>query len=376
MDDRRLKETLEKAFPDTPAAFHDRLLAAEADLKKEKKTMNGKMVLRMALVCLLVLSLAGGALAAVHHYGVFNFRPNWESHYFTLPGAEDMIHYDLAEVKTGKLTWKVKEAAYDGRVLRVLYSVQDTDMDAPLTGDDPFAAYYNMYQKYGVDLEADGCGELLVNDVPVNMESMDARFSEENGEIEFWFDCRLEGYHGIKLLPEGEIAVSMPFHFQTEEAKASAEADALSFTMDVGDAVTRYALALPAPYDLGNGATLTFTDLHFSPVTVFMDAAITFSPERNIQPPEDDLDAETWMTFLESIPEYVALFDLRLENADGEILGEPRDGFIGHNVDEAGVFSLIFRYENTPSEKYTDVNYLCAEEWKAPVPMKYAEAGK
>ncbi|MDO5327471.1 MAG: hypothetical protein Q4G00_12220, partial [Clostridia bacterium] len=104
--------------------------------------------------------------------------------------------------------------------------------------------------------------------------------------------------------------------------------------------------------------------------------AITFSPERNIQPPEDDLDAEPWMTFLESIPEYVSLFDLRLENADGEILGEPRDGFIGHNVDETGVFSLIFRYENTPSEKYTDVNYLCAEEWKAPVPMKYAEAGK
>ena len=56
--------------------------------------------------------------------------------------------------------------------------------------------------------------------------------SEENGEIEFWFDCRLEGYHGIKLLPEGEITVSLPFHFKTEEAKASAEADALSWGAD------------------------------------------------------------------------------------------------------------------------------------------------
>ena len=374
MDDRRLKEILEKAFPDTPAAFHNRMLAVAADVKKEKKGMNGKLFLRAALVCLLALSLTGGALAAANHYGVLNFRSNWESHYFTLPGAEDMIHYDLAEVRTGKLTWKVKEAAYDGRVLRVLYSVRDTEADAPLTGSDPFTDYYeNMYQNHGVALEADGCGELFVNGQPVNMESLDARYSEENGEIEFWFDCRLEGYHGIKLLPEGEITVSLPFHFKNEEARAGAEADALTFSMDVGDAASRYALSLPASYDLGTGAVLSFTDLHFSPVTVFIDAEIVFSPERGIQPPEDEWDAERWNAFFESIPEYMALFDMHLENADGEILGEQTDGSVGHNVDDAGVFSIIFRYENTPSEKYTDVNYLCRGDWKVPIPMKYGK---
>lgn len=378
MDERRLKETLEKAFPDTPAEFHFRLAQTAERVEKEKKTMKRKMFLQIALVCLLILSMTGGALAAMTHYGVLNFNSGWEEeHYFTLPGAENMIHYDLAEVKTGNLTWKVEEAAYDGRVLRVLYSVRDRTADAPLTGQDPTEAYSGLCSRNGIYLKLYGNGEIVVNGQPVNIESMDFRHGEENGEIECWFDCRMEGYQGIKLLPEGNITVSMPFAFHQEEDKAAAEAEALTFSMDVGDAASRYALALPAPYVLNDSAVLTFTDLHFSPVTVFIDAAISFPENWGQKLPDEseyedmalymkDLDA-----FFRSIPEYEALFDMRLENADGEILGESRDGFVGHNVDDAGVFSLVFRYENTPSDKYTDVNYLCFGEWKVPIPMEY-----
>ena len=371
MDEKRLKETLEKAFPDTPAVFHNRLAAVAEGQRQEEKMPMKKMIFRVALVGLLVLSMTGGALAAMNHYGVLNFNAGWqESHYFTLPGAENMIHYDLAEAQTGGLLWKVKEAAYDGRVLRVIYSVQDTAAAARLTGDAIIEAYQALCEKNGVCLKADGNGEIFVNDQPVNLESLDARYGEGNGEIEYWFDCRLEGYHGLKLLPEGTITVSMPFAFKNDAARESAQADALSFTMDVGDAASRYSLSLPAPYDLGNGAVLALTDAHFSPVNVFIDGSISFKESRELQVP-DEKDFEAMEAFLEGLPEYAAYFDAHLENADGETLGESRDGFIGHNISDDGAFTLIFRYENTPSDKYTDVNYLCLGDWRVPIPMAY-----
>ena len=370
MDEKKLMETLNQAYPETPAVFHERLMETAEGLKRKEKKMKSKYMLRMALACLLVLSLTGGALAAMNHYGVLNFRPCWpESHYFTLPGAEKMIHYDLARVKTGNLTWFVKEAAYDGRVLRILYSVRFDSAAVARTDEDAYSEYMNLLSSSGVYLECDGTGEIFVNGRGVNLSSTDARYGEENGEIECWVDCRLEGYGDTKLRPRGEIAVSMPFHFTDEKVKAASEKEALEFTMDVGDAALQYALKLPRPAALRNGAVVEITDLHFSPVTVFIDGKIHLPDDRVQDMPEENTEA--FLEWLDALPEAAMLTDIHLENADGAQLGEYTDGYFGHTVKEDGSLDLIFRYEGTPSEKYSKVNYLCLGEWKVPIPMEY-----
>ena len=370
MEEKNLQKTLEKAFPETPAVFHGRLRETADSLIREDKKMKSQKLLRMALACALILSLTGGALAAMNHYGVLNFNPGWnEGHYFTLPGAEDMIQYDLAEAKTGDLIWRVKEAAYDGRVLRILYSVRDTNAQADFDGEDAMGDYYGLLDEKGVFLQCDGTGEIFVDGQGVNLENIDMRYGQAPGELEGWMDCRMEGDNDLKLRPEGEITVSMPFHFTDEAAKDKSGADALTFTMNVGDTASRYALKLPDPYTLDTGAVVEITDLHFSPVTVFIDGVIHLSGEGIPQKPEDPDKYWDWAA---SIPEYAALFDLRLENADGELLGESTGGFTGAQTDGSGV-DILFRYEGTPSGKYTDVNNLCFGKWKVPIRLIYEE---
>ena len=371
MNDKELEKTLERAFPDTPKVFHDRMLEAARPMKREGKAMKKRVLLKTALVCAVILSMTGVAVAAANHYGVFNFNPNEEeAHYFTLPGAEDMIRYDLAEAKTGDLVWKVKEAAYDGRVLRILYSVRYTGASIPWQGEDAMDAYYSLAMSAGVGLQADGNGEILVNGWGVNLQNVSARYGEEPGEILCWMDCRMEGSDGERLKPEGSIAVSMPFSFHSEESKAAADRDALAFTLEVGDAASRYALRLPEPCTLDNGTRVTFTDLHFSPVTVFIDAEITVPVERITAPDKEDPDA--YWAWIDTVPEYAAAFDPHLENADGEKLGEWKDGALGDRINADGSLTIVLHCENTPSEKYTAVNYLCFGEWKVPIPMEYA----
>ncbi|MBR6186409.1 MAG: hypothetical protein IKQ41_09135 [Clostridia bacterium] len=370
MEEKNLQKKLERAFPDVPKVFHDRLWETAEALRREDQKMKSRKIMRFALTCLLILSLTGGALAAAKHYGVLNFNSGWDdSHYFTLPGAEDMIRYDLAKARTGELLWTVKEAAYDGRVLRILYAVQYTGASVAWTGGDAYSEYQDLLLSHGVSLQCDGTGEIFVNSRAVNLETVDACFGEAAGEIECWVDCRLEG-GGEKMRPEGEIAVSMPFRFRDDAVRGNSDADALAFTMNVGDAAGKYALRLPAPCALDTGAVVEITDLHFSPVTVFIDGIIHLPGERTKDKPEE---IEKYWDWVASIPEYAALFDLRLENADGETLGESTGGYTGDQVNEDGSLDLLFRYEGTPSEKYTETNYLRFGDWRVPIKLEYQQ---
>ena len=119
MRDERLKKQLERAFPQTPAVFHARMAQIAADTRAQKR-ISRRRALRLAMICLTLMALGGAAVAAMNHYGVLNFNSGWDdSYYFSLPEAQDMIQYNLACETTGALEWRVKEAIYDGRVLRV-----------------------------------------------------------------------------------------------------------------------------------------------------------------------------------------------------------------------------------------------------------------
>ncbi|MBR1585062.1 MAG: hypothetical protein IJ662_05940 [Clostridia bacterium] len=367
MREENLKQTLEKAFPETPALFHDRMRDAliVRPVRGKSRRIGG-----VALICALALMVCGGALAAMKHYGVLNFNAGWnDDFYFTLPGAESMIHYDLAEAATGDLTWKVKEAAYDGRVLRILYSMTDPTLE--VTENNIDEALYAMQKKNGVYLECEGNGEIYVNGLGVNLSTMDYRPGEKKGEIEGWFDCKMEGYETNGYVkPEGEIAVWLPFHFDDEQLKRTSPGG-LQFTMNVGDAASRYAIQLPPPYTLPSGSVVTFTDLHFSPVTVFMDVEISFPAEREV-PKNDNYDQ--FFKAIEEMPESQAFWDAYMANEKGEALGAVRDGEESDRFDDQDRLILQFHFEFAPSDRYTAVNYLClGDQGKVPIPMIYQE---
>lgn len=382
MHDERLKKILEESFPQTPDSFHARMEQTVQSARQQSRFTHRRHLAKAALICALTLIVGGAAVAAMNHYGVLNFNSGWEDdYYFTLPGAQDMIRYDLTQAQTGNILWKVKEAIYDGRVLRLLYSAQDLTETNPFPtpeqdyGFDDMERYYTaMARREGVALKADGNGEIIVNGKGVNLQSVDMRFGTELGEIEFWVDCRMEYYDPetgdyASIRPEGVISVSLPFFFQDGVAPGNAP-EALAFQMDVGDAASRYALRLPEPVTLDNGTVARISDLHFSPANIFLDISLTIPAERVPELP-DESDFEAFEKALAQLEEYQVLWNCRLENAKGEPLGQEKDGYTHWHANADGSFTFERHYESTPSDKYTETISLCLGRWRLPIPMVY-----
>ena len=375
-NDEKLKSTLEKAFPDTPEIFHRALQSALQGEPAPKRGPRRRGMLRLALCCALLLAVCTVSLAVANHYGVLNFDAGWdERYYFTLPEAQGMIRYDLCQVQVGDTLWRVKESVYDGRVLRVLYSVRDLNADAPYAADqDPWAAYSALTSREGVALACDGNGEIFVNGHGVNLEAVNMRLGAENGEIEGWLDCRMSYYDPAtgtwpSIQATGDMLVEMPFVFSRE--RGAQEADRLAFTLQAGDAATAYALALPESTTLQTGAVFTFTDLHFSPANVFVTYQV-YVPARNLPAvmPKDHESAEYWDMLLQ-LPEMRMLMSDRLVNEKGEQLGVSRDGWVRPILQPDGSLKIARHFESAPSTLYTPTIYLMLGDEKIAIPMRY-----
>lgn len=383
MRDERLKKQLERAFPPTPAVFHARMAQIAADTRAQKR-ISRRRALRLAMICLTLMALGGAAVAAMNHYGVLNFNSGWDdSYYFSLPEAQDMIQYNLACETTGALEWRVKEAIYDGRVLRVLYAVRDTAAREPFSSADPedeqssaWSAYWAMCQREGVFLKSDGNGEIFVNGQGVNLESVDMRLGGLPGEVEGWMDCRMSYYNPDtekyeEIRPEGVLEISLPFAFEKEGIEEQSSAAALSFRLSAGDAASRYALALPPAQKLPTGAELTFTDLHFSPATVFITFEINIPADRLPEERPDLQDFTVFDSLLDNLPEYTHAAKVWLENSRGEKLGVSKDEWMAFAYNEAGGLTLTHHCEFTPSERYTNPLTLCLKNWRVSLPLEY-----
>lgn len=377
MHDEKMKQTLENAFPETPAIFHQQLEETVRFCRKKQEKRRMRPAFRFALCCLAALMICGGAIAAMNHYGVLNFDPGWDdSYYFTLPQAQNMIQYDLAQEHTGDLLWQVKEAIYDGRILSILYSFRDTAAKQPVAQDHMEEAIDSLASQWGVYLKCDGDGEILVNGKGVNLNSVQYRPGEENGEVECWVDCRMEYYDEesgeyLRIAPEGTLTIEMPFAYVRE--KTETDPDALCFALSAGDAATRYSLVLPDSVSLSTGCSFAFTDLHFSPAAVFMDFEITLSPERaKAITAVDKTDYNAYDAALKTIPEYTAAWYAHLENSRGETLGMEKDGWFRDSLEPDGSLLLHWHKEFTPSDQYTDTIFLCLDDQaRIEIPMRY-----
>ncbi len=379
MSDQGFKKLLESAFPDTPDVVIERMQTVSQQALQHKKAKRKKLMSRALLAALIALTLTGAAASVLNHYGVFGFGLGMmygsEEYYYTLPEVQDMVHYELCTTQVGTMEWSVREAIYDGRVLRVVYAVRDTTETKPFTQQQMNSEnmqgiasdyYYAMCQREGMYLAADGNGAIAINGLEVNLESVLYRLGEQPGEVLFWIDCRMEYYDQeaqqyTSIQPEGVIDLFLAFRYTKE--RTDNPPDGMHFIMNVKDAASRYAVEPPAPYTLKIGGVVRFTDLHFSPATVYITYSITVPKAQVSDWDEDalwDIHSEYWSR------------EGNLMDANGKPLGVNTTGWGGLNIDEYGDLCLRYHTEYTPSDAYTDTIYLIMGDEKVPIPMGYA----
>ena len=271
MNDKVLKHALEKAFPPLPPPVHLRVRETLQQDGAAKRVKFRRTFLKAVLIGLVMLGLCAAAIAAMNQLGVLQFSQSYmrEEYYFTLPEAKTLVRKNLAFLSLNEVDVRVEEAAYDGRMLSIVYSITQRDAKAPFdrqaveNGDFSFDAARR--DRVG------GFDWLLVNGVKVNPVSAAEAAGPENGQILFYIDSELYPVNGEpQLRPTGEITVGLPILWDGKRPRVP---EGFTFTMDVGDAATRYSYKLPEPMEI-DGCTVRITDLHLSPMNVYIEYTV------------------------------------------------------------------------------------------------------
>jgi len=205
-------------------------------------------------------------------------------------------------------------------------------------------------------------GYININGQQVSLRSYDFQPGDEPGEYQYLVDSDLEyevGTTGEKkiLMPRDTMEISIGIVGYPKE-------DAISFTLLVPEE-GQWSLPLPPPTQV-NGCTLTFTDLHFSPINAYIEytvqVPVAMTPEGS---PDDIGDAG------------LAFFDLEgrfcsmgLMDDKGEHLGMGKAGGIRDcRRLENGDLWVVYYDEYTAIDKYPNTIYLSVDGAMVPIPM-------
>ena len=360
MNDQAVKHILENTFPALPQAVDSRIRETLAGASPEAIPRLRRAFPRFALAALLVLLFGVTAVAALQNMGVLHFTQSYmnEAVYATLPEASGLVKKNLAEIDRPTVTVRVEEAAYDGRVLQIMYSITRKDATTPF---DKQAAENG---DYAYDTKANGsfgaCDWLEINGQKVNLVMIATSAGEENGQLLYYVESSLEPFDSAaQLRPTGKMTVGLPIEWKETGA---AVPEGLTFAMDIGDTAA-YDVRLPEPIE-ARGCLVQFTDLHFSPIQVSIMYTVIFPKAMADGKTDEELDALI-RGFAHG----------RLENEQGTRLGTGKEGTYhsGPNVLENGGLEVEVYDRYTPSAAYTPVVYLVTEGGdRLPIPMEPA----
>jgi hypothetical protein len=356
-------EELQKAYPAIPPECHDALWMAACSIQ-EKKGGRRRLSFALVVILCLLLVLAGAALAFTQ-FGILNFgRLKAASNNYSLPEVESLVSVGLAEKTLKRVKVEVKEAYYDGRVLEILLSISS------LAQGSSDRMYKDVYE--GSNWELDNAwndlqlshGYININGQQMNIRSSDFQPGDTSGEYQYLVDSALEYEVGttgeMKILrPKGSMEVSIDIVGYPKE-------DAITFTLPVPEE-SKWSLPLPPPIQV-NGCTLTFTDLHFSPINTYIEYAVqmpaSMVPEGAL---EDAGEAD------------LALFDLQgrfcpmgLVDEKGEQL--PGIGKAGGSREcrrlDNGDLWTVYYVEYSANGEYPDTIYLSVDGAMVPIHME------
>jgi len=219
MKKNEIRRQMGQITPGVPISFHEAmegtlgLICRQEAAKGSADTMNipTKSFKRRTLVLVMaaVLVIATAAIAAGLHYGLFD----------TLLGAgrenaEAFIQRDLAKVSYNECDVEVKEAAYDGISLYLVYSVRDRAATAPV------GVYDETIKRWFADelslpaMQRDNIGwwtdNIWINGKSVDMPNMsggDTMGSDTPGELLFYQMYRLDQEN---VFLDGKVEIALP----------------------------------------------------------------------------------------------------------------------------------------------------------------------
>lgn len=276
MDERRMLEKLSAERPPLPGGLDQRVAVRLAEVTEAAQPRPSKRGRRLRIALALALLCTAAALALTQS-GLLGFRLGYmrADHYFTLPGAQQLVHRLEARAQFPGWQAELKELLYDGRWLQLLFAIRDEAKEQPFTleerqkienGDTD--AFYALMRAADAYPSTETSGSLLINGQQVNIHSSSLSVGTAPGEYLLLVESALEptaaAEEDLPLRLAGAAEISLPF-----TNSQGVQVAALSGRFDAGDAAHRYQLALPEVAS-GPGFDIVFDDLFASPATVVL----------------------------------------------------------------------------------------------------------
>ena len=371
MQNESNRQRLERAFPPMNAAF-DHAVRSTLENIVQEDTMQVKRPLRvLAITLALVICLAGTALAVGSGLNLFNFFEVIGSPNPTVqPEAYTLTAHDVASHSFEHTDVAVREAAWDGRVLRILYSVRDRTVDRVFTDEDIWDGNYDLPGARQDGITADwGCDYLYVNGVKLCLTGyMASRAGSEPGEVLVALESDL-----VERIASEKADITLGDTFEVwlpiigMGGKDETPAD-LHFTVQNTDLVGVRHIALPEKTVLDDGTEIEVTNFMITPIRVYVQAIVTLPAGLT----DEEIDAHVWGISKESTQFGQEIVDggRGVTNAPKQefVINDDGTGYMAYHLPEGERAVLSYDYVLSTSDSYPEVFKLTIDGTEIDVP--------
>ena len=365
------RQRLERAFPPMDAAF-DHAVRSTLENIVQEDTMQVKRPLRvLAITLALVICLAGTALAVGSGLNLFNFFEDIGSPSPTVqPEAYTLTAHDVASHSFEHTDVAVREAAWDGRVLRILYSVRDRTVDRVFTDDDIWTGNYDLPGARQDGITADwGCDYLYVNGVSLCLTGwMASRAGSEPGEVLVALESDL-----VERIASEKADITLGDTFEVwlpiigMGGKDETPED-LHFTVQNTDLAGVRHIALPEKTVLADGTEIAITNFMITPIRIYIQATVTLPAGLT----DEEIDSYVWGISKESTQFGQEIVDggRGVTNAPKQEFVNKEDGtvYTAYHLPEGERAVLRYEYVLSTSDSYPEVFKLTIDGTEISVP--------
>ena len=212
----------------------------------------------LVLLVLLLFALTAAAIAAAFGYHIFAFPfPTDHPYSYVQDGAYDLTRHTLARAHYGHVDVEVREAIYDGKELRVVYSIRDRNTTSPLSEADK----YHSLNAATLDGILSCCDWIEIGDQNAFLSDVAEEPGEMPGEMLYSLQVLLTEQD---IIPEGVFTVGLPLLKNAQGC--SVAPPELTFTLNAEDAKKWVRTAAPAELTVGN-IHIALTEAEFSPLS-------------------------------------------------------------------------------------------------------------
>ena len=291
MTELRFTRIMKNNAPEPPPAFQSAMEQALDRSAREParapRRLTRRQMVAVVLAALLMLSVAVAAALGRNVIDFFTMG--------TAPQSQGMIQKNLASASYDHCDITIREAAYDGMTLYILYAVQDRDAAEPLGTLDPYTGERYMEETRTPGMEADNVSwwrdglwiDGVDTDVP-GMSRWEYRGTDTPGEMLCYQLWRLDQ---LVVYLSGSVEITLPLGkrqpyeslaYDQQRRALAPEEGVITFTLD---ASARDSVTVEHPgyrREIG-GVTVWVSEAVYTPVQTYL--TVTY------QVPQEVLDA-------------------------------------------------------------------------------------